>query len=136
MSKEQEVQEKYYALQLGVAQLEELNRQSALLQNKIAELMILESALLDLQKTKSKTKIFSALGSGIYVAAEILNTDSVLINVGANVFVKKPIEEAIFLIKDQRSQTESLFVELEKTAQNLQQQILKLQKDLQNVQIS
>ena len=56
-------------------------------------------ALKEIKNTKKQTKILAPIASGIFIEANITNTDEVIAHTGANTVVKKSIEETIESLK-------------------------------------
>ncbi len=97
----QEIQQKYIELQILNQQIKKVQEQFMFLQQQLAELINLETSLLDMKDTKKDSEIFSSLGSGIFVNSRLADPGNVLVNVGAGVLVTKTVDEAIKLIKVQ-----------------------------------
>ena len=97
----QEIQQKYIELQFLNQQIKKVQEQFMFFQQQLAELINLETSLLDMKNIKEDSELFSSLGSGIFVNSKLVDPKNVLVNVGASVLVTKTVEEAIKLIKTQ-----------------------------------
>lgn len=97
----QEIQQKYIELQILNQQIKKVQEQFMLFQQQLAELINLETSLLDMKDTKKDSEIFSSLGSGIFINSKLSDHENVLVNVGAGVLVTKTVDDAIKLVKTQ-----------------------------------
>ena len=97
----QEIQQKYIELQILNQQIKKIQEQFMILQQQLAELINLETALLETKDVKKDSEVFSSLGSGIFVNSKLTDPENVIVNVGAGVLVKKTLDEALHLVKTQ-----------------------------------
>lgn len=106
-------QQKYIELQMLMHQLQQLNQQAQAIEGQFFELKQIEDNLKNLEKTKSNTESFSLIGAGIFAESEIKDTKNVLMNVGSQVAVKKPISEAINITQHQQKEVENILINLD-----------------------
>lgn len=130
------VNEKYLELQILTQQIRQLQQHIANLENQIVELEVLEDNLEEIKKIKEGGDILVSLGAGIFAKGQLKDNKKVVMNVGANTMVKKDVDEAKAVVKDQSEQVKRLVMditeELEKAAirvQNLQQDIQEVMQD-------
>jgi prefoldin alpha subunit len=71
-------------------QLAEIENQLNLLENKRIELEVIGNSLNELKGQKDK-EVMVPIGSGVLMKGTILDDKKVLINVGANILVEKPL---------------------------------------------
>jgi|TARA_Y100000310_G_scaffold138289_2_gene137240 prefoldin alpha subunit len=123
-------QKAYMELQSIEQQSQQVQEQLQTLQQQLLGLNELSDNLEEFAKLKPGSEMFSALGSGIYISAELRNTDQVITNVGAGVAVKKSIPEAkksiekqIVDITDVQSKVQQNMQKMAARAQELQTQL-------------
>src|SRR3989338_4487809 len=89
---ESELEKKYTELQFISQQMKQIQNQLLLLNNQIQELTHLQQSMTEFKELKDGTEIKISIGSGIYADAILKSNNSLLVNVGAGVVVKKDIE--------------------------------------------
>lgn len=85
-------------------QLNKMTEQSETLKKQQEELEGIKEAILSIQQTKVGNEMFVPISSGIFIKAEIKETDELLMNVGDNIVVPKNIKDAIALIQKQQNE--------------------------------
>jgi len=118
------LQEKYVELQLLSMQIKQFEEQLTMIDQKSAELENLRVALHNLHELKPGTKTLALVGQGVFVSGAVENTHEVLLNVGANIIVKKTAHEAEESIANQLEQLEDIVLEL---SHNLKEYMVKAQ---------
>jgi len=98
---EDESKSKYIELQMLNQQIKQGQQQLQQLEMQIMELKRVMEDLNDIKNTKKGTEIFTPVTAGIFAKAQMGDTDELLVNVGANVAVKKTIEGSKDLINKQ-----------------------------------
>lgn len=133
MEKNKELQQKYLELKSLEQQINNNQQQISILNKQINEFKNLSDNLVKIKQTKKDTEMFSPLGAGIFLKAELKDSQNVIMNVGSNTFVLKTVDEASDLIKKQIEelggiihQLELNFQELIMHAQKLEQEIITL----------
>lgn len=112
MNLNEETQKKYMELQLLDQQIKQLQQQLMTVNQQIVELRRVDDDLTEFGKIKENSNMFFALGPGIFAEGAISNKD-LLLNVGSNVLVKKPIIDTKKLINVQVAELEGLMVKLQ-----------------------
>ncbi len=128
--KQKKTQEKYLEMQRLDQQMKQVQKQLQLIGQQIQELAITEQALTDIKITKPGTEIFIPLASGIFIKAEIKDTKELALNVGANIVVKKDIENAELLISGQRTEIENIQKDLSLNLQKLNLKAREIEKEI------
>jgi len=103
------------------------------MEEKASDVAGLKNNLKCLAESKAGSKSFSSLGLGTYVESEIKNTETVLVNVGAGVFVKKTAKEAEEIIGKQISQLDSINAQLTENLTMLAARAQELEGELQEL---
>ncbi|MDD5649973.1 MAG: prefoldin subunit alpha [Candidatus Nanoarchaeia archaeon] len=124
--------QKYAELQTVDAQIKQIQQQLMGINQQILELKKVDDDLTEFEKVKTGSKMFFALGPGIFAEGSIDSKD-LLLNVGSNITVKKPIMETKQLIDNQIKELESIVEKLQEDVQlvglrgqELQQELVEL----------
>jgi len=127
-------QRQYVEFQLVDQQIKQLQQQLLILEQQAGELTNLSNNLEDLKKVKPKTKSFSNLGPGVFVESTLEDTKHVLMDIGAEVRVKKTIPDAQKIINKQTEEIAKVTKNVEEQIQKLIVHAQKIQKELQEEQ--
>lgn len=103
--KAQEIYAEYQAMEQHIKQLQ---KQLEALTSQIMEMSGTSRNLEDFEKTQLGTEIFVPISSGVFAKASLKDTSELLVNVGANVVVKKDIRSAKKLINGQVEEMKKL----------------------------
>ena len=127
--KEEEIQRQLYQIELYKQQINRL--QEELGKIELLKLEILKS-IESMEGLKQSKEVLVPLGGGVFVRAVVEDRDKVIVNVGADVFVEKSIDETI---EDLKGSSE----ELNRAESRIKEQIAKtlavvekLQKELES----
>lgn len=82
-------------------QLNEMHEQLQRIEQQVAEVSSLKEGIEDFSKLKKGDEMLVPLANGIFVRAQLLDVDSLKINVGAGVLVEKTCAQALDLIEEQ-----------------------------------
>jgi len=99
--KEKKAQEMYMQFQVIEQHIKQLQRQLEMVTHQLVELNVTSNSLDEFRKINSAREVFVPLSSGIFANAVIKDTSELLVNVGANVVVKKDILSTKNLIQRQ-----------------------------------
>ena len=117
-AKQKELQERYMEMQMLEQQIRQIQQQIQMLENQLMELIATIQGLDDFEKTSIGTDILVPLSPGIFTKATLKDNKDVIVNVGANVAVKKDIRSTKDLINKQAVEIkrfqEEMMVELQK----------------------
>ena len=132
----QKLQEKYVEFQLLQERIQEVEQQRQFIAQQNNELHKTRDSLSGLSSAHTGEQIFSQIGSGVFIRTKLDEINYVLINIGANIFASKTIEETrTFLdmhIEELENSIGNINNTLEKAANHLyalQEEILRLGKD-------
>lgn len=98
---ESKLKEKYMHLQMLDQQIKSAQQQVQALEQQISELKNILTALDEFKNLKINDAILVPLATGIYFNAKIQNIEELMVNVGANVTVKKDNESTKKLVEQQ-----------------------------------
>jgi len=114
--KKNDLKRQYVELQLIDQQIKRLQQQLLILEQQTLELAALHAHLGSLEEVREKTKAYVTLGPGVFIEATLDEAKHVLVDVGAEVRVKKTIPETQKTIQEQLH-------ELQKVTKNMEEQI-------------
>lgn len=131
MTTKQEQEKKLLEFQILHSQLEQYQEQLNHLQQQRQNLGNLSLSLEEIKKLKIGDEFLSPLSSGMLVKTELKESGKVLMAVGANVIVKKKIEDAELSIKEQEKQIVLLISQLKSEAEKLAEAVYSIQQELE-----
>jgi len=111
---EQEEMLKNLANQIG--QIQEYIKQ---LDNSLQDLSQLSQSLEDFGRLKKGERIFAPIANGIFVEADLVSSEKLLVNVGRGIVVKKSINETKELMKKQEDDINSAKKEAEEKIEEI-----------------
>ena len=89
----EKIQQAYLQLQMIEQQLKDIEAQIMDIENRKHEISTMSESIGELKKTKKNSSTFAPLGLGIYAKSKLVETTELLVNVGSNIFVKKPLAD-------------------------------------------
>lgn len=104
MENEKKAQELYMQLQMIQENAKQIYKQLQMAEGQFMDLAMTSQSLDEFRQIKEKTEIFVPLNSGIFARAELKKADELIVNVGANVAVKKDISSTKKLVDKQVEQ--------------------------------
>ena len=102
---------------------EELNKVLAYRENLLNYYKMFKNSLESLQILKSNKELFLPIGSNLFVFSEIKDLNSILVNVGGNVFLEMNVEEAENFLNKRINEIEKEIKNLTLYAQSIQNYI-------------
>jgi len=124
-------QQAYMEIQMINQQLKQHAEQLQRVDEKIGEITTLLEAL---EGIKTTGPMMATIGGGVFLNAELKDSESVYVNVGANVIVKKKIPDVKTMLLRQYQELEQYKAQLMVQAENMQEQIKNIQETLQQSQ--
>ena len=116
--KEEKAREMFMEFQALEQHIKQLQKQLEMVTGQLVDLVSTSRSLDEFAGLSAGKEIFVPLNSGIYSKASITSTDELLVNVGANVIVKKDVPSTKKLINKQvdeiRNVQKQIMEELEK----------------------
>ena len=128
---EQELQQKYFELQMLEQQLKALQNQIFKMDEQLVEIRLAIENVEELKATQKGKEILVPLTQGIFIKSELKDNEKLIVNVGANITVEKTIEETKDLLKKQHVEISKYKEELESTMQNLEDEFTKLASQIE-----
>ena len=93
-NREDQTRRLIYELQLMQGTADTLQQRLAILQNALSDLRVAEESLKGLSETEEGSPILIPMGGGTLVNAQLGDTSKVIINIGAEVSIDMPLEDA------------------------------------------
>jgi prefoldin alpha subunit len=118
-NREDQTRRLIYELQLMQGTADTLQQRLAILQNALADLRVAEESLKGLSETEEGSPILIPMGGGTLVNAQLGDTSKVIINIGAEVSIDMPLEDAQKNVADRLE-------DVEKTNTSVGQQLQQL----------
>ncbi len=125
------IEQKYAEFQQLQQQAEQLQQQAHLVREQVIELDTSLDGLRELEKTAIATEILAPLANGIFVSASLKENKNVLVNVGADTVVEKPVPDARQLLEEQKRELLEQLVALETVQAEFEQQAVKAYKEVE-----
>lgn len=129
----EDIKKRYVELQLINQHILQLQRQAQLIEEQITEFNNISLSLDDLKKVKIGSKILVPLSSGIFVKARLEDNNELLINVGANVIIKKDVNKTKELVKKQIMELQKAHKKVVKELENLVEVAETIKTELQKL---
>jgi len=118
-NREDQTRRLIYELQLMQGTADTLQQRLAILQNALADLRVAEESLKGLSETEEGSPILIPMGGGTLVNAQLGDTSKVIINIGAEVSVDMPLEDAQKNVADRLEDVEKTNTSVEQQLQQL-----------------
>ena len=129
--KEKKAQEMYVEFQVLDQNIKQLQKQLEVITQQVFELSVTSNGLEEFKKISVGKEILVPLSSGIFVKANIKDTEKLTVNVGANVAVNKDVASTKLLIQNQLQEIikiqKQMVSELEKMTNEAAQLEMQLQ---------
>ena len=118
-NREDQTRRLIYELQLMQGTADTFQQRLAILQNALADLRVAEESLKGLSETEEGSPILIPMGGGTLVNAQLGDTSKVIINIGAEVSIDMPLEDA-------QKNVAGRLEDVEKTNTSVEQQLQQL----------
>lgn len=135
MAKEEDMQQRVILYQLLHKHLEELKQQASMLEARLMEFEVTKQALGDFKGIKD-SEMLVPLGSGCYAHGRATNSKEILVNIGANLMLSKPVGETSGLLEERIGEIQGMAKELQDQMTNVINQITAIAGDLEQMQHS
>lgn len=118
-NREDQTRRLIYELQLMQGTADTLQQRLAILRNALADLRLAEESLKTLSETAEGSPILIPMGGGTLVNAQLGDTSKVIFNIGAEVSIDMPLEDA-------QKNVAGRLEDVEKTSTSVEQQLQQL----------
>jgi len=126
-----ELQRKYMQFQLARQYMAALMEQKNAIEAKIAEMAMTVDSMRTLKKVKKSEEMWSTLGSDVFVTSDVKDTSTAIVAIGAGVYAKKPMDEAIKTIEIRHAELTEVERQLVAELESLNKQLAKLEPEIQ-----
>lgn len=131
--KEKKAQEMYMEFQVLEQHIKQLQGQLGITTNQLIELNTTKNSLEEFNKINTEKEVFVPLSSGIFAKAKIKDTSELLVNVGANVVVKKGVDSAKRLIQNQIEEIKKIQRQMIDSLEKMTARAAQLEMQLQSL---
>ena len=128
---EKKAQEIYMEFQMLEQHIKQLQKQLEVVTHQLIELNATNNSLDEFNKLSSGTEIFVPLSSGIFAKGILKENSELLVNVGANVVVKKDIPSTKKLIQNQMEEIKKIQKQLIEELEKMTNHAAQLEQQLQ-----
>ncbi len=128
---EKELQRKYMQLQVLRQQMATMLEEKVLLDEKINEVSMTIDALKKLGGVKDGEEMWSSLGSGAFVRADIKDTEKVIVGIGAGAFAKKTAADAAETLQARLEELKQLDSQFTAEINKVNRQVLMLEPEIE-----
>lgn len=118
-NREDQTRRLIYELQLMQGTADTLQQRLAILQNALSDLRVAEESLKALSETEEGSPILIPMGGGTLVKAQLGDTSKVIINIGAEVSIDMPLEDAQKNVAGRLEDVESTSTSVEQQLQQI-----------------
>ncbi|MFH1420468.1 MAG: prefoldin subunit alpha [Candidatus Aenigmatarchaeota archaeon] len=120
MVDERELQGAYLQFQAIKEQIEAGIKEKGMVDQKLVEIIQAKSAIKELQSIKDKREVWTPVGAGSFVSADLKHTGEVAVALGAGIVAKKSSSEAIDILQKREDELSAAERELVKGLQSMQ----------------
>ncbi len=132
--KDKELERSILELNMMNNKLQEMEQQLQIIEKQIQEFQLTSIALQDLETTRLDNEVLSPIGQNIFVKSKLLDNNEVFVDIGSKIFAKKSIPEAQEIINKKFEDFVSVREKIVDQAQMLAQEMMGIQKDIQESQ--
>lgn len=125
-----DIQTKQIEMQIIGSQIAQMQKQIQQIDNNMMEMEFIKSNLDDLKNMKKGSEMLAPIANGIFVKANLKETDEFIVNVGGNTLVKKGTEQTKKLLQEQveeitksRKELMNSLVTLGKKAESIEKEL-------------
>ena len=131
--KEKKVQEMYMEFKMLDQYIKQLQSQLEMITHQLIELNSTNNSLNEFDKLSAGKEMFVPLSSGIFAKASIKDTSELLVNVGANVAVKKDVASTKKLIQQQMEEIKKIQKQMINDLEKMTNHAAQLERQLQSM---
>jgi len=124
------LEEKYYELQTLDKQIKQLQAHFQNLENQIIEFHLVKQGLNELNDTKLENELLVPISPGMFIKTALRNNTEVIVNVGANVAVKKTVNQAKDMMNLQTAEVKKVQTNILMDLQKLSERAVSLEKEI------
>jgi len=130
---QESLQEKAIIYQVLQKHFENLAQNAVMLERRYEELEATRMAVEDIERLKEKNEILIPLGSGFFTYGRITDTNKMLADAGAGMFMDKDSESSKSLLAEKRQEIEKLAGELQNEMSEVSSRLNSLTAELEDL---
>ena len=130
MTDETILRNKYMEFQMLEQAINHLQQKKVTVEKQMVEFTSLKENLESILKTKVGSSMNTPIGSGIFLKSELKDNTSVLVNIGSNVVIEKPIKESSELVDKQLVELNKILTQLDGEIEESYQKLNTLNNEL------
>ena len=130
---EKKLQQMYMEFQMLEQHMKQMQKQLELITQQLVDLTITSNSLDEFKKIKPGNDMFVPLSSGIFAKASLKENSEVLVNVGANIAIKKDVDSAKKLIQSQIEEVKQVQKQMLGELEKMTSRASQLETQLQSV---
>ena len=131
--KEKKAQEMYMQFQMLEQRIKQQQQQLESITSHLMELNATSSSLEEFGKISEGKEVFVPFSSGIFAKANIKDVSELLVNVGANVVVKKDISSTKSIIRNQIEEIKKIQKQMINDLENMTNHAAQIEMKLQSL---
>lgn len=124
---------KYMQYQILQQQVAMMLQEKSALEERITEMGLSREAVNSTKETDRKKSLWSPVGSGSFLKASLEDSKSMIVSIGANVFVEETKSRALEILEERREEASKVLAELEIQTEHYLGELQKLEEYLQNI---
>ena len=128
--KAQALQQKYMEYQMMEQQFKHMQEQLEKFDQQVGEISMISQQLEELKDCKKGSDTLVPVANGIFIKGKIVDTDEVIVNVGAGVAVKKTVDETKTLLQSQGDEIENYKMQVAAQIEMMHKKKAELEKEL------
>ena len=124
------LQQKYVEYQMMEQQFKQMQEQLEKFDQQASEISAISRQLDELKGCRKESDTLVPVANGIFVKGRIIDTDEVVVNVGAGVAVKKTVDETKTLLQSQAAEIENYRMQVAAQIEMMHKKKAELEKEL------
>jgi len=114
-AREQQVNRLLMQIDVGKRQMEQMGRQAQMLESAMQELSTTIEALDGIRGQKPGANIMMPVGAGTYMKAALTDLETVIVGVGAEMFVEKKLPDAVETLRLRQQKLSESYANVQKS---------------------
>lgn len=127
---QEQLNELYLKLQMIDQQIKQVQAQQQQVEQQLTDIAQVKEALGDLESVQNGNEILVPVAGGIFLKATLDDPNTIFLNVGAHVNVKKSLPEVVSLLDEQSAAIEKNYLDLQTTFEDLFHQATTINKQI------
>ncbi|MBI2665556.1 prefoldin subunit alpha [Candidatus Woesearchaeota archaeon] len=128
---EEELQEKYLQFKTLQEHIEQITEQAEMLNQRNVELEATKESLDEIGKTKVNTEMLAPLAEGIFMKTQLKDNTNIIVNVGADITVEKPVSDVRKMLEEQKKELTMKIIEAQALLQGMQKEAMEIYQFIQ-----